>query len=163
MPPKGGYPAIRHRYLSPGKGVNMRVAWALMGVGSVWGLYSRRAERDYITNITDDFHARNMAVTPYMQAENQMKDLVSLHYDKEYRNFVAPSLKLDPAEFFNHPIPGAVGEYTRKKQPKRSTAPKFTWMSRDLPTEPFGQFSNLAGPDKYERMLGFAVHEGPAF
>eukprot|EP00667_Euglena_gracilis_P027093 EG_transcript_33225 len=165
MPPKGGYPAVRHRYLSPGKGVSMRTAWAIIGSLTLFGLYQRRVDRAFILDLGDDFHARNCAAVPYMEAENQLKDLISLHYEKEYRNFVAPGLKLDPSQFFNHPIPGAVGEYIRKTKPQRSTKNRVAWMNLELCTEPISQLSGApqSGPDKYERMLGFTVYEGPAF
>jgi len=165
MPPKGGFPTIRHRYLSPSKGINMRTAWALLGGLTVFGLYQRQLEQDQILNLKDDFHARTNAIVPYMETENQLKDLIALHYEKEYRHFVAPGLRLDPNQFFNHPIPGAVGEYLRRLRPKRSSKLRFAWEQPEQCTEPISHLSLAREklPDKYERMLGFTVYEGPAF
>jgi|EP00670_Eutreptiella_braarudii_P007052 hypothetical protein len=164
MPPKGGYPAIRHRYLSPGKGMTMRSLWGLVAIMTGLGIYNKKAEREHIKNLTDDFQARDNAVIVYMEAENHIKDFISSHYDKEYRKFVAPTLKLDPYQFFHTPIPGAVGEYIRRKEPKRSTQPKHSWLIRSLTTDPYGEMFHFSGrgQNKYERMLGFTVYEGPA-
>lgn len=134
-----------------------------MGFCTALGIYMRKAERDFIMNITDDFHARNCAVVPYMEAENQMKDFISLHYEKEYRELVAPDLKLEAGQFFNHPIPGCVGEYYRRTQPQRSTSTRQVWMQPIYATEPYDPTQMSARDNKYERMLGFTVHEGPAF
>ena len=45
----------------------MRSLWGLVAIMTGLGIYNKKAEREHIKNLTDDFQARDNAVIVYME------------------------------------------------------------------------------------------------
>eukprot|EP00994_Dinema_validum_P003510 NODE_1799_length_838_cov_102.894804_g1418_i0.p1 GENE.NODE_1799_length_838_cov_102.894804_g1418_i0~~NODE_1799_length_838_cov_102.894804_g1418_i0.p1 ORF type:complete len:223 (+),score=65.64 NODE_1799_length_838_cov_102.894804_g1418_i0:59-670(+) len=161
-PPKGGFPTIRHRYLSPSKGVSMRTAWTLIGAATLYGLYASRMENIFTKDVKDDFQARTQATLPYYLAEIHMKNIIQEHYEHKFHQFVMPDLNLNERQFFHHHVPGAVTAFAQRRV-ARDVNMVSTNSQMQYPSQARKYDPSTTGVDKWTRMLGFTVHEGPAF